>query len=80
MVCKHLINLIAKNMVINKGNGNNGSFKIVEKTGDISKSTDVTNEENKNILTKQEKITTVSEDDSTLNALGSYIDDTFCVG
>ena len=48
-MCKKLINnLIAKNMVINKGkNGNYESFKIVEKNDDISKSTDVSNEESK---------------------------------
>ena len=49
----------------------------LEKTEDTSKSAVATIDTREEILTEQNKIRTVSENDSTLNSLGSYIDDKF---
>ena len=77
-ICKKLINnLISKDMVINEGKNGNESFKILEKNDDVAKSAVVITEESKKVLTKEEKISTVTEVDSTLNALGDFIDDKF---
>ena len=77
-ICKKIINnLISKDMVTNKGKNGNESFKILEKNDGTAKSAVVITDESKKVLTKDEKLSTVTEADSTLNALGDFIDDKF---